>query len=139
VSMSNEIPHIKQQIEYMTAIEAGKVMKWRNRYPGGEFSAGILSTNRHPAWEPELEYKIEEARPMQRIPAAIVPRALTEVPAIGTMVWAFDLQLHEDPVAGEVWEGYGWQRAGLSQGAYFATREDAEAVYAAMTAREEGE
>jgi hypothetical protein len=133
------IPHLDLQIEYLTAIKAGKRMEWEKYLPQ---DAELLndcwhnSDAIHPDWHPLFRYRIREAPRQQYIPEADVPRAMEAQPEIGTKYWT----LH--PFATNAVTVYRWDD-GLSDthafenGLCFATESDARAAWDAMTARRE--
>ncbi len=133
------IPHLDLQIEYLTAIKAGKRMEWRWRWDVGlaaEWHEWESSTISHPLWGDGKQYEIREVPRQQYIPECDVPRALEVEPKFGTGYWTFDL--NDSPcVVQWYWDDDEHDAARLEAGLCFATEADARAAWEAMTARRE--
>lgn len=134
------VPHIKKQLEYLTAIDAGKRMKWRSRFifEGKPclWHPWVPSRSGHPAWNRDEDYEICEDAPQQYIPECDVPRAMEVEPEIGSMYWGIST-MSSPPVRRYLWEGDSCDENMFANGCCFATESEARAAWDAMTARRE--
>jgi hypothetical protein len=131
------IPHIKLQIEYLTAIAAGKRMEWRQKHC---LAAGFgdlwarSDGDHHPTWNAGMDYEIREVKRQQYIPECDVPRALEVEPDMYAECWTIS-PFTDCPVTRISYTKF-YLRA-FKSGWLWATEADARAAWDAMTARRE--
>ncbi len=132
------IPHLDLQIEYLTAIKAGKRMEWRSRLKS--VNSTWSNWSRHvavPHFFPDCDYEIREVPRQQYIPECDVPRAMEVAPEDGVMVWTIS-PFWKDGVYQFPWVGSEYTHIiALENGCLWATESEARAAWAAMTARRE--
>jgi hypothetical protein len=132
------IPHLDLQIEYLTAIKAGKRMEWRHN--NGRGWSGWTDTEWLHHWlsvYEDYDYEIREVKRQQYIPECDVPRALEVEPEMGELVWSIAIGGAHPVVSHNYQPHFDPHKLMFINGFLWATESDARAAWDAMTARGE--
>lgn len=126
-------PHAELAIQWYSAPPG--TLEWQARNPlTGNW--GEWQHNDSPSFHKDFKYELRLIRKMQILPRAEVPSPLKEKPRMEEMYWTIDFD-SEGGATEWIWSDDLYDKTRFRIGWCWATKEDAEANFKAMTARRE--